>query len=160
MPAGHAVVPVAASACRRVIGNKGGATVSNRSMQPRSKPVVMEAVMRAVERACAVTRARFRRHVNSLATVAVIAPFLGLFATLLGIVGSFTGCGGEKSTCMAALASNLSYAIARCSLGLFVGILSYCSYHLLCRQLEEISLEMRSATLELANALCLLPLRK
>lgn len=121
---------------------------------------MIEAVMRAMQRASAVSGARFRKRVNSLATIAVVAPLLGFFITLPGIVGSFTGCGGEKSMCMAAVVSNLSYAIARCPTGLVVGLLAFWSYRYLCRQLDELALEMRSATLELANVLCLIPLRK
>ncbi|MGJ5819751.1 MotA/TolQ/ExbB proton channel family protein [Paludibaculum fermentans] len=134
--------------------------MSNQPMQHLSSRVVMEAVVRAMDRASVVTNARFCRGVNSLATIAVIAPFLGILLTLPGIIGAFIGCGGERSTCMAAIVSRLSYAIARCPLGLLVGILAYCMYHFLCRQLKELALDMHSATLELANVLCVIPLRK
>lgn len=152
------MVPI--SACRSLERNKDGAAVSNRNMQPLSKPVVIEAVIRAMGRASAVTRARFRRRVNSLATIAVIAPFLGFFITLLGVIGAFPGFSGEKLAYLALVTSHLSYAIARSAAGLMVGLISYWFYRYLRHELGEFDLEMRSATLELANVLCLLPLRK
>lgn len=116
--------------------------------------------MRAMQRIAAVTRARLRRRVDSLATIAVIAPFMGVVITLSGIIGSFPGYNGDKLTHFALVTCLLSFAIVRCALGLLVGILSYSIYHFLLRQLDELALEMRSATLELANVLCMIPLRK
>ncbi|MBN9662156.1 MAG: MotA/TolQ/ExbB proton channel family protein [Acidobacteria bacterium] len=134
--------------------------MSNQNMEPDSRSLVIEAVGRVMEWTARVTQARLCRGVASLATISVIAPLLGLFITMPGIIGSFTGCGGEKSMCMAALAGNLAYAIARCPTGLLVGLMSFWMYRYLCQELDELALEMKSATLELANALCLLPLRK
>lgn len=113
-----------------------------------------------MDRAATVVQARFRRRVDSLATIAVIAPLLGIFITLPGIIGSFGSYGGEKSGILAGIAIHLSYAIARSAAGLMVGLISYWIYRYLCQELDELALEMKSATLELANALCLLPLRK
>ena len=94
-----------------------------------------------------------KRGVNSLATIASVAPFLGLLITVEGIVFSFVSCGGEKSTCLAAVVDRLSNAIARTALGLLVGIPSLWCYRYLRGQLEDLDVEMRNAALELANVL-------
>jgi|SRR5260370_41264014 biopolymer transport protein ExbB/TolQ len=94
-----------------------------------------------------------KRGVNSLATIASVAPLLGLFITVEGIVFSFVSCDGEKSTCLAAVVDRLSNAIARTALGLLVGIPSLWCYRYLRSQLEDLDVEMRNAALELANVL-------
>jgi biopolymer transport protein ExbB/TolQ len=97
-----------------------------------------------------------KRGVNCLATVAAVAPLLGILITVDGIVGSFIGCGGEKSICMATVVDRLANAIARGAIGLLVGILASLYYRYLQAKLEGLDMEMRNATLELANALSLL----
>jgi biopolymer transport protein ExbB/TolQ len=90
-----------------------------------------------------------KKGVNSLA----IAPLLGMLITVDGIVGSFIGCDGEKSTCMAAVVDRLANSLDRCAIGLLVGILASLCYRFLLARLEELDVEMRNATLALANAL-------
>jgi hypothetical protein len=94
---------------------------------------------------------------NILATNASIAPFVGLFGTLLGIVNSFVGCGGEKWTCLAALVDGLSRSIWPTALGLLVGLISLWSYRYLTGQLESIDREMSNASLGLVNQLTRYP---
>jgi biopolymer transport protein ExbB/TolQ len=129
-------------------------------MEPDFRTLVIEGVLRVMERTASVVQARFQRRVDSLATIAVTAPLLGIFITLPGIIGSFGSYGGEKSGILAGIAIHLSYAIARLAFGLLVGLTSYWMHRYLCQELDELALEMKSATFELANALCLLPLRK
>lgn len=93
-----------------------------------------------------------KRGVNGLATIASVAPWLGLLITVIGIVGSFPGCDGPRSFCMAVVADGLADALARAALGLGVGIMSLCFYRYLLGQLENFDIEMQNMALELANA--------
>jgi len=52
----------------------------------------MEAVKRASAHAAARTHEELRRGVASLAGIATVAPLIGLFGIVLGIVGSPTRC--------------------------------------------------------------------
>lgn len=61
---------------------------------------------------------------NSLATVVSIAPWLGLFGTLLGFAGSFRGIHGSKESIMAALFDSFSMAFMPCALGLMVALMA------------------------------------
>jgi biopolymer transport protein TolQ len=85
-----------------------------------------------------------KRGLSGLATIASVAPWFGLLITLIGIVGSFVGCGGEKSACMAVLADRLANALIRCVVGLFVGLLSLCGYRCLFAQPEELDTDMQN----------------
>src|SRR5215467_4041673 len=49
----------------------------------------MEASKRALERAIAVKTAELKRGLAGLATVGSTAPFVGLFGTVIGIIGAF-----------------------------------------------------------------------
>jgi biopolymer transport protein ExbB/TolQ len=118
---------------------------------PLSNRAVILATVRAAERAAAEIHLDMRRGVNSLATIASVAPWLGLLITVIGIAGSFRVCGGPRSFCMGIVADGLSDALARAALGLLVGIFALWCYRYLSGQLEQLDVEMRSITLELAR---------
>jgi biopolymer transport protein ExbB/TolQ len=120
---------------------------------PFSDQAVIVAVMRAAERAAAGVHHDMSRGMNGLATIASVAPWLGLLITVMGIVGSFSGCNGPSPFCLAAVADGLADALARAALGLLVGILSLCCYRYLSFQLEDLDIEIRNMALELANVL-------
>ncbi|MBI4891262.1 MAG: MotA/TolQ/ExbB proton channel family protein [Acidobacteria bacterium] len=113
----------------------------------------IHAAMRASRRAASAEHAALRRGLDHLATIASLAPLLGLLITLDGIVGSFIGCGGEKSFCMAAVVERLSNAMVRCAAGLLVGLISLVLYRYLLIEWQSLRCDMENATLELANTL-------
>jgi biopolymer transport protein ExbB/TolQ len=57
----------------------------------------IEAAKLTSERAAAVVHRKMGRGRASLAAIASSAAFIGIFGTVVGIVDSFVGCGGEKS---------------------------------------------------------------
>src|SRR5580704_11672338 len=89
----------------------------------------------------------------SLATVASVAPWFGLFGTILGIVNSFQGFSGPRSTIMAAICQRLSESMWPTALGLLVGLIALWSYEYLAGQLSALDQEMENASLELLNQL-------
>ena len=90
---------------------------------------------------------------NSLASIAATAPFVGLFGTVLGIFNSFRGFGTEKSTIMPRIARFLSEAMVPTALGLFVALLAFCFYKYLSARLEDFDIEIGNASLELIDEL-------
>ena len=88
-----------------------------------------------------------------LASNACIAPLIGLFGTVVGIVNSFPGCSGEMSGCVTATTAALSRSIWPTALGLLVGLISLWFYRHLSGQLESIDREMSNASLGLLNQL-------
>lgn len=116
----------------------------------------IEAAKLASERAAAIVHLKMRRGRASLAAIASSAAFVGILGTSIGIVTSFRGLGTEKSTAIANLAELLSEAIVPTAAGIAIAILATWSHAYVSRQLEIFNLEMRAASLELANALSLL----
>ena len=56
----------------------------------------MEASKRALERAIAVKTAELKRGLAGLATVGSTAPFVGLFGTVVGIIGAFKALENQR----------------------------------------------------------------
>lgn len=90
----------------------------------------------------------------SLATIASIAPWVGMFGTILSIVHSFSrGISGDRTSNMAAIAGALSESLWPTGLGLLVGLVSLWCYRYLTGRLSTIDLEMENASLDLLNQL-------
>jgi biopolymer transport protein ExbB/TolQ len=112
----------------------------------------------AAERSAMLVHRRMARGLRGLATVAATAPFVGMFGTCWSIVNSFTGCGGEKSTCMAAVAALLSESIMPAALGLAVATTASVGYQCLSGRMADFDLEMKEAVRDLPGLLCRLRL--
>jgi biopolymer transport protein ExbB/TolQ len=93
------------------------------------------------------------RGVNSLATIASVAPFVGLFGTVLGIVNSFPAFGTDKLTMLAIITERLSESFVPTELGLLVAVLAFCFYKHLLAKLNDFDVEMENVSLQLRNEL-------
>lgn len=89
----------------------------------------------------------------SLATIACLAPWVGLFGTILGIVNSFQGISGERWSNYAAICEGLSESMWPTAFGLMVGLVALWWYRYLEERLQALDQEMESASLELLNQL-------
>jgi len=114
---------------------------------------VIQSVLLAVNRPSASAKQEMGQGLNEVATITVLAPWVGLLGTAEGIVNSFRGCGGERSMCMAAIIGSLSEAIWFTAVGLVIGLLSLWLYRYLKAKLGTIDQEMKIASLELVNYL-------
>jgi hypothetical protein len=119
---------------------------------------ILQAVARASKRSSALMHEEMREGVYSLATIASVAPWLGLFGTILGIVNSFSGIHvGSRASLMAALAKLLSESMWPTGLGLLVGLVAVWSFEYLADELRGLDRETENASLELLNQLSRFP---
>jgi biopolymer transport protein ExbB/TolQ len=118
----------------------------------RAIPAV-EFAKHASERAASRVHEELKIGLNGLATVASIAPFIGMFGTLIGIWDAPQPLGTEKTTAMANLFGRLSNACVPMAMGLFVGLVSQCGYRYLSGVLAFFDGEMESAVHQLAKDL-------
>jgi biopolymer transport protein TolQ len=65
---------------------------------------------------------RLAGRLNILATVGSVAPFVGLFGTVWGIMRSFTDIAGQQNTSLAVVAPGIADALFATALGLFSAI--------------------------------------
>lgn len=113
----------------------------------------LDAAKRASERSAAIAHGRMKRGLNSLASIAATAPFVGIFGTLLGIVNVFFGFDGEKSAILAMQEGRLADSLVPTEMGLLVAALAFCSYKYFLARLEDCDIEMQNASIELINQL-------
>ena len=66
---------------------------------------------------------------NVLATVGSVAPFVGLFGTVWGIMRTFTAIAGEQSTSLAVVAPGIAEALFATAIGLFAAIPAVIAYN-------------------------------
>ena len=120
-------------------------------------PLVLEAVARASKRSSRVVHEDMKAGLYDLATIASIAPWFGIFGTIAGIVHSFQGVDGPRSSGLAAVLRGLSVAMWFTAFGLLVGLVALWSYEYLAVRLRKIDLEMENASEELLNQLSRFP---
>ena len=66
---------------------------------------------------------------NMLATIGSVAPFVGLFGTVWGIMRSFTAIAGEQNTSLAVVAPGIAEALFATAIGLFAAIPAVIAYN-------------------------------
>lgn len=66
---------------------------------------------------------------SNLAVIASVAPFIGLFGTVWGIMGSFIGIASAKDTSLAVVAPGIAEALAATAMGLAAAIPAAFAYN-------------------------------
>ena len=72
---------------------------------------------------------RLADRLNILATVGSVAPFVGLFGTVWGIMRSFTDIAAQQNTNLAVVAPGIAEALFATALGLFAAIPAVIAYN-------------------------------
>ncbi len=72
---------------------------------------------------------RLASKLNILATVGSVAPFVGLFGTVLGIMFSFSKIAQEKNTSLDVVAPGIAEALFATAIGLFAAIPAVIAYN-------------------------------
>jgi len=72
---------------------------------------------------------RLADRLNVLATVGAVAPFVGLFGTVWGIMRSFTAIAGEQNSSLAVVAPGIAEALFATAIGLFAAIPAVIAYN-------------------------------
>ncbi|MGO2958198.1 MAG: protein TolQ [Acetobacter sp.] len=102
--------------------------------------LVRGGVKERVDRAIIITVTRemdrLRRWVIFLATVAPVAPFIGLFGTVWGIMHSFASIAAEHNTNLSVVAPGISEALFATAIGLITAIPAYVAYNVISNSLD------------------------
>ncbi|MEO7505297.1 MAG: protein TolQ [Sphingomicrobium sp.] len=81
---------------------------------------------------------RLSDRLNILATVGAVAPFVGLFGTVWGIMRSFTAIAGANNTSLAVVAPGIAEALFATAIGLFAAIPAVIAYNRLSHRLDRL----------------------
>ena len=108
----------------------------------------LDGIGRALNRAIGAELERLQRALPMLATTASVAPFIGLFGTVWGIMNTFHAIGVTGSTSIVTVAPGIAEALVNTAAGLLAAIPAVVAYnHLLAkvrilrRRMEDFSLE-------------------
>jgi biopolymer transport protein TolQ len=116
---------------------------------PRN-PVALE---RAAQTASSEALTKMESRMTWLATIAAIAPFIGLFGTVMGIIDAFHGLGTAGAATLRAVAPGISEALITTAAGLVVAIPAVIGYNQLTARLREFGARMDDFGRELLNAI-------
>ena len=118
---------------------------------PLSEVEVVEAASRAVERATLLTTSDLKRGIGSLATIATITPFIGLFGTVIGIINAFHGIALTGSGGIGAVSAGIAEALVATAFGLGVAIPAAWMFNYFTNVLERLQIEMSNSASELVD---------
>ena len=116
---------------------------------PRN-PIALE---RAAATASSEALTAMEARMTWLATIAAIAPFIGLFGTVWGIIDAFHGLGTAGAATLRAVAPGISEALITTAAGLLVAIPAVVGYNQLTAQLRDFAGRMDDFGRELLNAI-------
>ena len=85
---------------------------------------------------------RLGDRLNILATVGSVAPFVGLFGTVWGIMRSFTAIAGANNTSLAIVAPGIAEALFATAIGLFAAIPAVIAYNRLSHGLDRLEAKL------------------
>ena len=109
-------------------------------------------VRESLEEAGLVEVPRLEERLNLLATIAQLAPLIGLFGTVMGLMKTFDLILSKESAAHAGdLANGVYAAMICCAAGLAVSIPAHAAYNYLVSRVNSIVLDMERAATEIVN---------
>jgi biopolymer transport protein ExbB len=96
---------------------------------------IKERIASRLERIEAASGRRIMRGTSVLATIGAIAPFVGLFGTVWGIMNSFVGISREHTTNLAVVAPGIAEALLATAFGLAAAIPAVVIYNMFARSI-------------------------
>jgi biopolymer transport protein TolQ len=120
---------------------------------PANRPTLksLTAVDRALLRASVVEVNKLEKRLPFLATTASVAPFVGLFGTVMGIMMAFQGIGATGSTNLAVVAPGIADALIATAAGLAAAIPAVVAYNHLSNRVRLFTAEMDDFAMEFLN---------
>jgi biopolymer transport protein TolQ len=90
---------------------------------------------------------------NALATIGSVAPFVGLFGTVWGIMRSFASIAASQNTSLAVVAPGIAEALFATAIGLFAAIPAVIGYNRLLHRVNRLEARLSAFSEEYLNLL-------
>ena len=117
----------------------------------------LELVTSALEDSTAETLVQMKKGLGFLATIGSMAPFIGLFGTVAGIINAFQNIAATGSGGMSVVSGGMAEALVTTGMGIFVAIPAVVSFNHFTGKLENFRVEMNRASSQLVNHLFTMP---
>ncbi|MDA8361301.1 MAG: MotA/TolQ/ExbB proton channel family protein [Gammaproteobacteria bacterium] len=114
----------------------------------RRSPAIMR---EAIEDAGRHAGIELERYLNALGIIATVAPFLGLFGTVLGMIRMFSGLGQAGVGDPAILASGIAQALTTTATGLGIAIPSLIFYRVFRGRVNDLLVDMEREAMRLVE---------
>ncbi len=141
-------------ACRQESGPV--AAVALAGLENWGKP--KEQIESAMARAALLETAHLERYLPALATVGAVAPLLGLFGTVLGIMDAFRAVAERASAGPSVVAGGVAEALITTAFGLGIGVVALVGYNYFVSAARRISTDMDAVASEVLDLLSSMPL--
>ncbi|WP_422614181.1 protein TolQ [Azoarcus taiwanensis] len=92
-------------------------------------------------------------HLAFLATVGSVAPYIGLFGTVWGIMNAFRGLANVTTASLASVAPGIAEALVATAIGLFAAIPAVVAYNRFTHDIDRIGIRFDSFMEEFSNIL-------
>jgi biopolymer transport protein TolQ len=116
-------------------------------------PRNITALERAGQTAASESLTAMEQRLTWLASIGSIAPFVGLFGTVMGIVDAFHGLGTEGTATLRAVAPGVSEALITTAAGLLVAIPAVVAYNQFTARCRDFAARMDDFARELLNSM-------
>ena len=113
----------------------------------------VDSVKRAMQIASSEELTRLESRSTWLATTGSVAPFVGLFGTVWGIIDAFHGLGTAGAATLRAVAPGVSEALITTAAGLFAAIPAVVAYNHFSARMREFGARMDDFSLEFLNVI-------
>lgn len=111
----------------------------------------IENVERALSRAALAEITTLEAHIAFLGTVGSTAPFVGLFGTVMGILGAFNEIAEKGNATIATVAAPIGNALLATAAGLFAAIPAVIAYNSFVSRIKVFDTEMSSFSHDFLN---------
>jgi len=108
--------------------------------QPGVSPdSIVESVRRAMRASYQREMDKLEAHLQFLATVGSVSPYIGLFGTVWGIMNAFRGLSNVAQTTLAQVAPGIAEALIATAIGLFAAIPAVIAYNNFTHKLDRLA---------------------
>jgi biopolymer transport protein ExbB/TolQ len=117
----------------------------------------LELVTSALRDSMSETLVQLKGGLGLLATIGSVAPFIGLFGTVVGIINAFRSIAATGSGGMSVVSGGIAEALVSTALGIFVAIPAVVAFNQFTGKIETFHVEMNRASTQLVNCLFKIP---
>jgi biopolymer transport protein TolQ len=92
-------------------------------------------------------------HLNFLASVGSVSPYIGLLGTVWGIMNAFRGLASVQQATLATVAPGIAEALIATAIGLFAAIPAVVAYNRFTHDIDRLAIRFESFVEEFSNIL-------
>ena len=130
---------------RRTLAGTTGRSIDREGLRSRLASAINVAIGRDID--------ELSDRLNALATIGSVAPFVGLFGTVWGIMRSFASIAASQNTSLAVVAPGIAEALFATAIGLFAAIPAVIGYNRLLHRVNRLEARLNAFSEEYLNLL-------